>query len=212
MISFAFSHPLVLTYVAGFKSDQFPMDRDTARAVPLHTPVDDASPNDDADPIDDAAPMMHDARAAKSREFWRYDGSPRRRGDGPSGAAGLTVCEQYMGATGGWYEGENRNPRTAVFPRPVPDAVVREPSRALIAQRRRVREQLVTYTAMADALEYMEYQLSTREERKKRRTNPWINLGTEAALVRSGILADQMPADDSRGWDSDRDDHAMPRR
>jgi hypothetical protein len=110
--------------------------------------------------------------------------------------------------TGGWYEAsENRNPRTTVFPRPVPDAVVRDPSRALIAQRRRVREQLVTYTVMADALEYMEYEMSTREERKKRRRNPWIRLGTGAALGRAELMLRQKPDDDDWTWDSENDDH-----
>ena len=133
-----------------------------------------------------------------------------------------------MGRTGGWDGGtvvpdreliytmssrENRNPRTTVVPRPVPDEVVSEPSRRLVAQRRRVREQLVTYTAMADALEYMEYKLSTREEKEQRRTNPWINMDDGAAIARARFLKCRrgFPADGSSAWDSDIDEHAIPR-
>jgi hypothetical protein len=159
----------------------------------------------------------------REREYRRYDGSTRRKGDGPSAA--LTVREQYMGMTGGWYIGgpvpesemtfyisswDNRCPRMAVFPRPVPDEVVREPSRALIAQRRRVREQLVTYTVMSDALEFMEYAQSTSEERELRRLHPWINMDASSSITRANHLAHCLPDDDSSTWDSDLDEHNIP--
>ena len=102
----------------------------------------------------------------------------------------------------------NRDPRTTTFPRPEPDEVVCEPSRALIAQRRRVREQLVSYTVMADALEYMEYRQSTDEEKTRRRPRPWIAMGGRGAMDRMAYL---MPPDDSSTWDSDLDEHAIPR-
>ncbi len=128
--------------------------------------------------------------------------------------------------TGGWYEGGpvpdqeltctilawgNRDPRTTTFPRPVPDEVGREPSRGLIAQRRRVREQLVSYTTMADALEFMEYKQSTPNERELYRLHPWIDMDASSSITRANHLAQCLPADDSSKWDSDQDDHAVPR-
>ena len=130
-----------------------------------------------------------------------------------------------MGMTGGWYEGYpvpdkeltytisswgNRDPRTTTFPRPVPDEVVGDPSRALIAQRRRVREQLVTYTVMSDALEFMEYAQSTSEERELRRLHPWINMDASSSITRANHLAHCLPDDDSSTWDSDLDEHNIP--
>ncbi len=132
-----------------------------------------------------------------------------------------------MGKTGGWYKDSpvpdkewiyhpmssagNRNPRTTTFPRPVPDEVACDPSRALIAQRRRVREQLVTYTTMADALEFMEYKQSTPKDRELRRLYPWINMDDGDAMDRVNNLGQCLPSDDSAMWDAARDDHNVPR-
>jgi hypothetical protein len=93
----------------------------------------------------------------------------------------------------------DRNPRTAMFPRPIPDEVVRDPSRALMAQRRRTREQMVTYVAMADALEFMEYDQSTSAEKDEFYKNPWIRFeGIECNFF--------TPCnDDSREWDTNQD-------
>lgn len=205
---------------AGVTPDTLPVNRETVRTVPFHSPIDvpRAPKRTVAKPTAKAAAPRK--RSAEVREFWRFDGRPRRLGDGPSGAAGLTVQEPYMAKTGGWHgvapvnwahcisSMESRDPRTTLFPRPVPEAVVINPSRALIAQRRRVREQLVTYTVMADALEYMECHMATRAEKKARRVRPWINLDA----TRAEQLRHYLHEDECSGWDSDRDAHVIRRQ
>ena len=77
------------------------------------------------------------------------------------------VTEDVVVARGGWELGGGgmRDPRTTDCTRSIPSPIAADASQWLVRQREETRRQLISFTAMADQLEYMEWNEATVSER-----------------------------------------------